>query len=220
WQDFMYAFVSYQTQDRVIAGKIKALLAKANISAFLAHEDITVSEEWRLKILAEIAIADFFICILSASYYQSPWCLQESGIAAFRSDMIIIPLSIDGTIPQGFIGHVQSTRINPEYVSLNDLIPGIAKRNTPAAIDAIIEIIGTSGSYRGAEANFELILPYSNKMSDAQAIRLLEKVAVNGQVHHAGLCANKYIPPFLEKYGGLIAPDTLKYLQDVCARYA
>jgi hypothetical protein len=57
-------------------------------------------------------------------------------------------------------------------------------------------------------------------MSDAQTISLLEKVAANGQVHHAGLCAHQYIPPLLEQYGHLIAPDTLQFLKDTCARYA
>ena len=45
----MYAFVSYQTDDKVVAGKVKAVLEGLGIPAFLAHEDIGVSEEWRIK---------------------------------------------------------------------------------------------------------------------------------------------------------------------------
>jgi hypothetical protein len=215
----MKAFISYQTSDKIIAGKIKTLLAELCIPAFLAHEDIEVSEEWRLKILEEVALADLFICLLSENYYQSIWCIQESGVAAYRKDMSIIPLSIDGSIPQGFISHIQSTRIAPERFSSNDLIPIIAKRDVSWAIDLIIDLIGKSRSFRGAEANFQLLLPYTTRMFDAQAIRLLEKAAENGQVHHAGLCAKEYLPPLLEKYGHLVSTATLDFLKKICSQY-
>lgn len=73
----------------------------------MAHEDIEVSEEWRIAILKEIRKAEIFIPILSAQYFESVWCVQESGIAAFRK-MAIIPLAIDATKPKGFFGHIQS----------------------------------------------------------------------------------------------------------------
>ena len=57
-----YAFVSYQTADKVVAGKIRDALAEVGIQTFLAHEDIFVSEEWRLKILEQIGVCDIFIC--------------------------------------------------------------------------------------------------------------------------------------------------------------
>jgi hypothetical protein len=83
----------------------------------MAHQHIEVSEEWRLEILKQLAAADLFIAILSANYYASIWCKQESGIAAFRG-MTVIPLSIDDSIPQGFIAHIQSTRIDPQAPTL------------------------------------------------------------------------------------------------------
>jgi hypothetical protein len=68
--------------------------------------------------------ADIFVPILSARYYESVWCVQESGIAAFRN-ITFIPLAIEGRIPQGF-----STRIDPEKPPLEPLLAGIAKRDT------------------------------------------------------------------------------------------
>jgi hypothetical protein len=94
----MYAFLSYQSADKEVAAKIKAILSRLGVESFLAHEDINVSEEWRLAILAELAKVDLFIPILSAHYYDSIWCKQESGIAAFR-EITIVPLSLDGSIP-------------------------------------------------------------------------------------------------------------------------
>jgi hypothetical protein len=49
----LYAFISYQTEDKQIAGRIKSLLETIGVKSFLAHEDIDVSEEWRIKILEE-----------------------------------------------------------------------------------------------------------------------------------------------------------------------
>lgn len=50
---------------------------------------------------AKISLDVATLPILSAHFYGSIWCKQESGIAAFRN-MTIIPLSIDGAIPGGF----------------------------------------------------------------------------------------------------------------------
>jgi hypothetical protein len=50
----MYASISYQTGEKLVAGQLQALLAKLGVKSFLAHEDIQVSEEWRHKILEEL----------------------------------------------------------------------------------------------------------------------------------------------------------------------
>ena len=109
----MYAFLSYQTAERAIAGRVQALLDGLGVRSFMAHEDIDISEEWRLTILAELQKADLFVPLLSAAYLGSVWCVQESGIAAQRDGLTVIPLSLDGTTPPGFIGHIQSKRVDP-----------------------------------------------------------------------------------------------------------
>jgi hypothetical protein len=108
----MHAFMSYQTDERATAAKVSELLIKMGITSFMAHEHIEVSVEWRFEIIRQLGLAELFVAILSKKYYDSIWCKQESGIAAFRAmtiipPMTIIPLSIDGSIPQGFIGHIQ-----------------------------------------------------------------------------------------------------------------
>jgi hypothetical protein len=215
-----YAFISYQTDDKKVARHIKEILLEVGIKSFLAHEDITVSEEWRLKILEEIGKADIFICLLSRSYLKSPWCIQETGIAAFRDKMTVIPLSLDGTVPQGFIANIQSVKVDLTALTIRDLIPGLLKHDLSKGIDLIIEIIGGSSSFRGAEANFALILPYADKLTNKQARRLLGQAVANNQVHHAGLCAGDYIPPLLERYGHLLNPEDLRFLKRICKEWA
>jgi hypothetical protein len=118
----MRAFMSYQTVDKEAAARVAGVLTEFDCTAFMAHDHIEVSEEWRLEILTELEVADLFVPILSAHYYGSVWCMQESGIAAFRR-MTIIPLSIDGALPPGFLAHIQSTKIDPAAPAIRDLLP-------------------------------------------------------------------------------------------------
>ncbi|MHB1669226.1 toll/interleukin-1 receptor domain-containing protein [Thiomonas sp.] len=214
------AFLSYQTADKAAAAQVKAVLSGVGISAFLAHEDIAVSEEWRLKILEEIGKASIFVGLLSKNYFQSPWCVQESGIAAYRSDMTVIPLSLDGTIPQGFISNFQSVKVDPDRITIRDLIPGFLKHDFSAGVELITDLIGRSGGFRSAEANFQLLLPHVPKMTDEQIKVLLERAAENNQVHHASLCARDYLPPLLKSHGHLLKRTTRSFLKKVCAQYA
>jgi hypothetical protein len=208
----MYAFISYQTEDKFVAGKIKNILAEVGVSSFMAHEDIDVSQEWRLKILEEIGKADLFISLWSKNYNDSWWCIQETGIASFRTEMTTIPLSIDGSIPQGFAGNIQSTKIDPANLSLQNLLPGIINANFEWGIDLISKSIAGSRSFRGAEANFQQLLPYIDLLSPEQGKEILEIAIVNDQVHHAGLCASEYLPPIMAKHGHLLSKKNYKFL--------
>ena len=132
------AFLSYQTADKASAGRVKAALAKVKISSFLAHEDIAVSEEWRSKILEELAKIDLFICLLSKHYLESAWCVQESGIAVFRPGVAIVPLSLDGTTPPAFMSHLQSVKVKPDDISLDTLLPAFIKHDFPVVSQRLV----------------------------------------------------------------------------------
>jgi TIR domain-containing protein len=214
-----YAFLSYQTADKVAAGKVKALLSKVKIEAFLAHEDIEISIEWRLKILEEIGKANIFICLLSKSYLESSWCVQESGIASFREQMAILPLSLDGTTPVGFTSNFQSVKVDPNNVTIQDLLPAFFKYDFDHGVAVATDLIADSQNFRSAEENFKLILPHISNMSTPQIKALLERAANNDQVHHASLCARDYIPPLLKSHGKYLAPRTRSFLKRICERY-
>src|SRR5262245_54966577 len=106
------AFISYSTTDKVVAGRIKSILDDYHVDSFLAHEDIRVSQEWKTRIIEELNQANVFIPLLSAAFKASDWAPQEIGIIFARcNDVCFIPLSIDGVMPFGFIGHIQGKRI-------------------------------------------------------------------------------------------------------------
>jgi hypothetical protein len=216
---FKSAFISYQTADKGIAGILKKELSRIGITSFLAHEDIDVSEEWRRKILTELEKTELFICLLSKNYLKSPWCVQESGIAVFRSGLLVVPLSLDGTIPMGFLGDIQSKKVQSEKIELTDVAPALLKAKTGKGLSTLIEIIGASYNYRGAESHFLVISPVLHELSPAQGKRLLELSYSNDQIHNAGLCARVYVPQALKLFGHLIPPDQRDFLVSTCKRY-
>jgi TIR domain len=214
----MLAFMSYQTDDRVVAASVSQLLATLGIQAFMAHEHIEVSMQWRDEILRQVGLANLFIPILSQRYHGSIWCLQESGIAAFRR-ISVIPLSIDGSIPPGALNHIQSTRIDPNAPTYANIFPGLALNHVEFLISSITQIIARSGNYRNAESNFDLIIPYLPRATDQQIVELLNVAQRNNQVANAGRCAVHYLPPLLASHGHLLDREVRAQLRETLARY-
>jgi hypothetical protein len=215
----MLAFMSYQTQDRQMAAQVAALLMKFGVKSFMAHEHIEVSVEWRSEILQRLGLADLFVALLSDRYYQSTWCVQELGIACFRG-LTILPLSIDGAIPRGFAAHIQSSFIEGGGPTLRNVIPGLAKHDVVMVINVLIERVAGSRSFRSAEANFALLVPYLPRATDDQVARLLHHSVDNDQVCNASLCAIEYLPPLLAKHGGLMVPEERERLARILDYYA
>lgn len=95
----MGAFVSYSVEDKAMGAVAKACLETHGFDCFLAHDDLQVSEEWKDRILAELRQADVFVTLLSGAFVDSKWCAQEVGVIVSRPDVLIVPLSLDGTPP-------------------------------------------------------------------------------------------------------------------------
>jgi hypothetical protein len=212
------AFISYQTDDKVTAGKLKQELSNYNIDAFLAHEDLEVSSEWQKMILKNLKKSSLFICLLSQNYLKSEFCMQESGMAVVLK-MTIIPLSLDDTISPGFLSNIQSKKIYSQNPSIRDIIPGLLLHNKEYGINTIINFIGSSGSFRGAETNFEYISPYLDELTEEQASLLIEKVLDNRQIYNAHLCATKYFPQIVNKYKNIMTKREYEKFKKACRVY-
>jgi hypothetical protein len=209
--------MSYHNSEKAIAAAIAKELNTVAVESFMAHEDIDVSQEWREALLGELDHSHFFIPVLSEAYLTSPWCLQESGIAAYKK-LTIIPLSIDGTTPPGFISYFQSTRIDPKKPELKSLLPGLAKHDITFTLDTLIQRFGKSGGYRTAEANFETLEPYLARATDEQMATLLTLSAQNSQIYDAG-GIHAPLTPLIRKYGHLLNPDDLLTLKVEFKKY-
>ena len=207
------AFVSYSHHDRRLASHVKDHLEEYKIPTFLAHEDINVSQEWRDRIMIELNTSDVFIPLLSKSFKDSDWAPQEIGITIGRSNVLVIPLSIDGTNPFGFIANIQGKRIdnNANYYSL--LIEPILAKFPHAVIPSLIERLSMAGNFRNAEA---LMLPLVSKFAEFDQTEINKFIDVsigNNQVWNAADCKTKYIPSFLRLHRSKINKKIVKELE-------
>ena len=210
------AFLSYSTLDRHAAAVLKQHLERAQIGVFMAHEDIQVSEEWRLRLLKELRSNDMFICLLSQNYINSPWCMQESGVAAFRRGLVVVPLRLDETLPPGFLSAVQAIHFDPNDVQLSELGSAIVKVHFQTGVEFLLDELQASSGFRAGEANLQAILPHLQSMSDADKSRLLGIAANTYRVISANLCISDLLPPLVKKYGHLATSEDLATLKKAC----
>ncbi len=207
------AFVSYSHVDRDFGRQAKAVLGEVGIDAFLAHEDLEVSEEWQRRILSELHCCDLFVPLLSKSFLESKWAPQEAGFIASRPDVIVAPLSIDGTTPFGFFSNVQSSRIQGDGITRELLVEPLAKRCPRKILPGLIRIAGKAGSYRYAEQTMRPLVPLFPLFTKKEAQTLAEATICNNQIWSAGRCRSFYLPEFIRVQGSNIEPETLRALK-------
>jgi hypothetical protein len=207
------AFISYSHVDRIYGGQAKSVLAEVGINAFLAHEDLQVSEEWRRRILEELKICDLFVPLLSKNFLLSKWAPQEVGFIISRPEVAIAPLSIDETTPSGFISHLQSRRIAPEGITRELLVLPLARRIPRQILPKLIDIAGRAGSFRSAEALLRPLVPLFPLFTPQEAQALAEASVANGQIWSANLCQTEYLPELIRTQGANINSDVLRALQ-------
>ena len=207
------AFVSYSHLDREFGHQVKAVLGEVGIDAFLAHEDMETSEQWKDRILRELRRCDLFVPLLSKNFLESQWAPQEAGFIASRPKVVVAPLSIDGTNPFGFLSHVQSSRIRDNKITRELLVEPLAKRFPRKIFPGLIRIAGEAGSFRDAEKHLRTLEPYLSLFTAEEAKAMAEASVRNGQIWSASLCRDKYLPEFIRVQGSNLKAETLCALQ-------
>ena len=206
------AFISYSTKDKVAAGRVKDFLASYGLECFLAHEDLQVSEEWKERILEELLRCNIFIPLLSKNFRDSDWAPQEIGVISGRKAVAVVPISLDGTVPYGFISSIQG-RIIPQAGLTEELIVlPLLKRFPRLIIPGMIKRVKDAGSYRGGEAALRPLAPYFNTLTDPELIALMDAAIENSQVWSAGECRNQLLPQLIATNGSRIPSEKLKAL--------
>ncbi len=133
------------------------------------------------RIFCELESADVFVALLSSNFKRSDWCSQELGIARIRR-VKIVPFSLDGTIPFGFIRHLQCGWADGQgRISLNDLVKPFIDGFPNRMISSIIEELGPgrASSFRDAEAVMGLLVDRFDEFAH-EHIRALGNPALEG----------------------------------------
>ena len=207
------AFVSYSHVDRKFGQQAKDVLGEVGIVAFLAHEDMETSEEWRDRILSELRRCDLFVPLLSKNFLESKWAPQEAGFIASRPEVAIAPLSIDGTIPFGFLSNVQSSPIRDNVITRELLVEPLVTRFPRKILPGLIRIAGEAGNYRYAEKTMLALAQHLSLFTAEEAQALAEASVSNSQIWSASLCRIKYLPEFILAQGSNLKAETLRALQ-------
>lgn len=191
---------------------MKKALASLGVDAFMAHDDIQVSQHWRDRILEELRRMQVFVPLLSVNFKTSDWTAQEVGFAMSRPEVLIVPASLDGTVPSGFLGAYQARKLDEE-VNPSFFRDAVAARFPRAVIGALIDALDGAGGYRHAEALFRPLLPHLSELTAAEATRIAEIAAGNAQIWDAGSCRSEYLPDFIAKNRHQIAAEALTRLE-------
>lgn len=205
-------FLSYQTEDRLVAAEVGKFFRDLGLDAFMAHEQIELSQAWQETILEQLDDAEIFVAILTERYLLSHYCLQESGIAVFcEEDFTIMPLSVDGTLPPGFMKHIQARRFLPGGDNDAVLFGGLANFDVEYTIDLLVDKLGTCRGFAAAEKWFGILRPYLARAKPQQKVDVLEAAAGNAQFAAACRCKDG-LQELFEKYSARLNPGTRAYL--------
>jgi hypothetical protein len=207
------AFISYSHADRKYGAQAKAVLEEVGIEAFLAHDDLQVSDEWRERIIEELKRCAVFVPLLSEDFVKSKWASQEVGFVISRPEVVIAPLSIDGTTPFGFISHVQSRKIPDGIITRELLVVPLARRMPRQVLPGLIKGAADAGSFRSAEATMGPLVPLFPIFTPEEAQALAEASVGNNQIWPAHLCKDDYLPELIRVQGANIEPKTLRALR-------
>lgn len=112
-EGYLRMFVSHLSSNRERMSAMKLSLANWGVSAFVAHEDIEASREWRDEVEAGLESMDVLVAVVEPGFRESDWCVQEVGFALGRK-IDIIPLRA-GLDPFGFFGKYQGIQVKGKY---------------------------------------------------------------------------------------------------------
>ncbi|TAJ22494.1 MAG: toll/interleukin-1 receptor domain-containing protein, partial [Rugosibacter sp.] len=129
WKEgYLRAFISHLSSNRERMSALKASLANWGISAFIAHEDIKASREWRDEVEAGLETMDVLVAVIEPGFKDSDWCAQEVGYALGRK-IDIVPLRA-GLDPFGFFGKYQGIQVKgkvPDLVA-NEVVQALLNK--------------------------------------------------------------------------------------------
>ena len=180
----MNTFISYTSDIKKTAGRIKEYLDKYGFNCFLAHEDIPPQTEWPAEILNALEKCDLFLPLLTPGFITSLFCQKETGFAYCR-DVEILPIMISKA-PMGMIANIQALRFNKEHFEIScwktDKHVGKNTSLSEPVLDALIKEFGESRTYDDACDWAEKILK-EFRVTRGQIREIRDHIKNNSQIN-------------------------------------
>jgi hypothetical protein len=199
WQKgFFRLFITHTSPNKVSAHNLKSSLAKYQVAAFVAHDDIDPTKEWQLEIERALRTMDALAAITTPDFVESSWCDQEVGFALGRGKLVL-PLCKEAT-PHGFLGKYQgfqakelkASNVAEQLVEILITHPLSAERMA----DALVERMASSFSY-DTSRNTMRLLERVPRLTETQVAKLIQSITDSDQV------ANSFRVP--ERIRGLVS---------------
>lgn len=203
--DHFRLFVSHTSAHKAFCGSLRQELLTWGIDAFVAHDQIEPTKQWQDEIELALATCDALAAVLTEDFVESRWCDQEVGFAMARG-IVIVPLSLDGVNPHGFIGKYQ--RMNTEEgalpSSVADQLVDLLARHEKTSLSMAHQIVvryANSGSFDNARYNYERLLEIPKEHWTANLAKMAEEAPQsNSQIALAVTRTGQKMPEQVTKY--------------------
>jgi hypothetical protein len=203
----MRTFISYASNFKRTAGRIKKYLDQYGFNCFLAHEDIPPQTVWPATILRELERCDLFLPLLTSGFIESFFCQQETGFAYCR-DVEILPVMVTKA-PMGMIADMQAVRFNRKKFESScwKIVKHVAKRDSLSGpvLDALIKEFGESTGYDDACERADKILNEFD-FTQRQVKTIRRYIKKKGQIHETKK-ARDSIFKFMDRYSRYFDDD-------------
>lgn len=180
WQQgFFRLFITHLATNKTDAHQLKERLARFQIAAFVAHDDIEPTKEWQDEIERALRTMDALAAIISPGFLSSQWCDQEIGFAIGRGKLVI-PLRA-GADPHGFLGKHQG--LNMEGIPLIVVARTVAEilirnpHSSPRMAEALVDRMASSTSWDLSKDTMTLLeqVPRINSLQVARLVRAIDE---------------------------------------------
>ena len=187
-------FIGHTSSKEPMARNLKDLLAKAGLSAYVAHKDMKLTAKWREVIQEKISSADVFLAILSRDFEKSAHCNQELGFAASVREwrpfvsgrsLIIMAFKQKGVVHYGFISDEHAAEFTCETDIPPMVLDTLLEKDFDLWFKSFICRIRRSSCWRGSERILIPELKKIEKLTIKQAYELADAINSNPNVYDA-----------------------------------
>jgi hypothetical protein len=191
-------FLSHVSAHKVEVSKLKAQLGLRGVAAFVAHEDIEPSLEWRDEIELGLRSMHALAALITPEFHASPWTDQEIGWALGRG-LLVVPVRL-GSDPYGFAGKIQGisgTLENPVKLASSLVASLLLNAQTHGEMRrSIVSAFSEATSYEMAQTLRKMIVKIDD-FTDEEKAAMQKACTENSNVARA-----YYVPEAIYKVFG------------------
>jgi hypothetical protein len=176
-------FLSHVAAHKIAVAGLKRSLGTFGLSAFVAHEDIEPTLDWRDEIDLALRSMHIMVALLTPDFHQSYWTDQEIG-AAFARGLPVVPVRL-GSDPYGFLGRYQA--LPGDLAKPDELASSIVEvlEKKPSVSDLMREALVQGLESANSFANAKLVtsrIERTEGFSEEQLARMQAAITANDQV--------------------------------------